>query len=169
MGIPKGVRVLGWGMSLERPTMIKSVIPRRDRKGESDNQVQNFGHPDACGSQNRPGPGQEACSGAPGEGRRLERRSPPGVSPCFLDAERRRRGRRALSVFCLSPMTRCMHEHLTCETFVPMDVPSKKTGSRLEARCRFAAGSVRPIGRAIWTEYSAAARGTFFWLRDPRD
>jgi len=23
MGLPKGVRVLGWGMSLERPTMIK--------------------------------------------------------------------------------------------------------------------------------------------------
>jgi phenylalanyl-tRNA synthetase alpha chain len=26
MGLPKGVRVLGWGMSLERPTMIKYGI-----------------------------------------------------------------------------------------------------------------------------------------------
>lgn len=26
MGLPKGVRVLGWGMSLERPTMIKYVL-----------------------------------------------------------------------------------------------------------------------------------------------
>lgn len=26
MGLPKGVRVLGWGMSLERPTMIKYKI-----------------------------------------------------------------------------------------------------------------------------------------------
>lgn len=26
MGLPKGVRVLGWGMSLERPTMIKRVV-----------------------------------------------------------------------------------------------------------------------------------------------
>ena len=25
MGLPKGVRVLGWGMGLERPTMIKSA------------------------------------------------------------------------------------------------------------------------------------------------
>ena len=25
MGLPKDVRVLGWGMSLERPTMIKCV------------------------------------------------------------------------------------------------------------------------------------------------
>lgn len=25
MGIPKGVRVLGWGLSLERPTMVKYV------------------------------------------------------------------------------------------------------------------------------------------------
>lgn len=27
MGLPKGVRVLGWGMSLERPTMIKNELP----------------------------------------------------------------------------------------------------------------------------------------------
>jgi phenylalanyl-tRNA synthetase alpha chain len=27
MGIPKNVRVLGWGMSCERPTMIKYVLP----------------------------------------------------------------------------------------------------------------------------------------------
>jgi phenylalanyl-tRNA synthetase alpha chain len=27
MGIPKNVRVHGWGLSLERPTMIRSVFP----------------------------------------------------------------------------------------------------------------------------------------------
>lgn len=37
MGIPKGVRVLGWGLSLERPTMVKYVtLPRSLRSRLSD-------------------------------------------------------------------------------------------------------------------------------------
>jgi hypothetical protein len=61
MGIPKNVRVLGWGMSCERPTMIKYVLhPALEVDHPADStqirieRYQNFGW-----SQGRSGTGQD--------------------------------------------------------------------------------------------------------------
>ena len=75
MGLPKDVRVLGWGMSLERPTMIKCVsvasstldISWSSKTDVSTGlQVQYLGHPDIGGAQDGSGSGQEAACGAIG-------------------------------------------------------------------------------------------------------